>query len=199
MARGVERKGWRVAINAFHEIRGRNPGTPMHLLLVGNGPKTDEASTIVHEEDSPHITFLGYQSLVNGIYRISDCAILPTRYPGESNPLCLIQAAQEGLPMISSDMGEIPNMLTIDSRIGGIIVPVERGTEAFTEKFAAAMERMLDAGTRRDFAADSAKISEKYSTDVMIDRYLEAYGAAEKHHDGLLGKSGRAVFGKGQE
>ena len=175
VARGVERKGWRVAINAFCALRRAHPTLPMHLLMVGDGEKAEEASALVTPDNSSAITFLGYQPRVSGIYALSDCAILPTRFPGESSPLCLIQAAQEGVPIIASDTGEIPNLLDLEGERGGRIVPVQRDTAAFTTAFAKEMERLLDPHERARYGAYARRIAQKYSTDVMVDKYEEIY------------------------
>ncbi len=181
VARGIERKGWRVAVMAFLAVRAAHPETPMHLLLVGDGEKTAAAAELVGADAAGCVTFLGYQSRVNGIYALSDCAILPTRYPGESNPLCLIQAAQENVPIIAADVGEIANMLALGDGAGGILVPVTRDTAEFARSFADAMAQMLDPAVRATLSAASRRIAEKYDPERMIDYYLGAYADARRH------------------
>src|SRR5579859_3886786 len=109
VARGIKRKGWRTAIEAFRKVRERNPSRAMHLCLVGEGDEPDRHRKLF--DDDAGISFLGYQARIHGLYRISDVAIVPTRFAGESYPLCIIQALQVGTPVIASDVGEIGNML----------------------------------------------------------------------------------------
>ncbi|WP_226583510.1 glycosyltransferase [Acuticoccus sediminis] len=184
VARGIERKGWRVAVMAFQALKRARPGTPMHLLLVGDGEKADVAEALAGEDAAlaADITFLGYQSRVNGIYRLSDCAILPTRYPGESAPLCLIQAAQEGLPVIASAIGEIPAMLTLEEGLGGVLVPIQRDTAAFADAFSREMGRMLDPAVRTGFQRLSGRIADKFQPEAMLSAYLDVYAYAGRRH-----------------
>ena len=105
VARGIKSKGWEVAILAFIQLRNENPDFPMHLLLCGDGEEATRCEALYG--DDRDITFLGFQPRINGLYRISDCAVVPTRFKGESYPLIIIQAMQEGLPIIATDIGEI--------------------------------------------------------------------------------------------
>ena len=213
VARGIERKGWRVAVTAFRALQKAHPDRAMHLLLVGDGEKTEVARALARElapdpdpargaapdrgeeAEAPGdlaaengITFLGYQSRVNGIYALSDCAILPTRYPGESNPLCLIQAAQEGVPIIASRIGEIAGMLSLEEGpggsggLGGVLVPVQRDTQAFAADFTHQMGRMLDPAVRADYRRLSARVADKFQSDAMLAAYLDVYAYARRRH-----------------
>jgi glycosyltransferase involved in cell wall biosynthesis len=96
VARGIIRKGWRAAVKAFGQIRDRHPDQPMHLCLVGEGDVPDRLKK--KHGDDPDISFLGYQSRINGLYRLSDVAIVPTRFSGESYPLCIIRHSRSALP-----------------------------------------------------------------------------------------------------
>ena len=193
VARGIERKGWRVAVMAFRALKAAHPGTAMHLILVGNGEKAEEAEALAGDLAGDGVTFLGYQSRVNGIYALSDVAILPTRYPGESAPLCLIQAAQEGLAIIASDIGEIANMLALDEGPGGALIRVQRDTEAFAADVARAMGEMLDPAVRADFARRGAKVAQKFSPDLMADAYLDIYGFAARRHKAEVARRAAAA------
>ena len=169
VARGEERKGWRVVVMAFRELLRARPRSKMHLLLIGEGNKTKEATDMIGVGEP--ISWLGYQSEINGLYRISDCAVVPSRFPGESNPLCLIQALQEGLPVIASNIGEIRNMLDLGGKPGGIIVELQRDTAAFAHVVMLSMQKMLDKRTRDQFRKKSKKLAVKFDLAKMIDEY----------------------------
>lgn len=188
VARGIQQKGWRAAVSAFRRLQQMRPDRAMHLILVGEGEATDKAREHAGEirlngsKDPEGISFLGYQSCINGLYRISDCVMLPTRFDGESFPLCIIQALQEGKPVIATDIGEIRNMLTCDTGVSGIVLDNIRNSEQFFEHLASAMDQMLDSEARARWAAVSADLAERFDMGKMTDRYLDLY---------LQGGSGR--------
>lgn len=175
VARGIPRKGWRAATAAFARLRAAHPQRPVHLLLCGEGEEVDRQRAR-HAGDAG-IGFLGYQSCINGLYRLSDCAIVPTRFEGESYPLCIIQALQEGTPVISTRVGEIAAMVAppgTDS--GGLLLDPVRDTEAFTASLAEAMAAMLDPERRMRLAAGARALGAGYSIERLADAYAALYG-----------------------
>ena len=174
VARGIKRKGWRTAIDAFRLIRKRNPGQAMHLCLVGEGDEPDR-----HRKkfgNDPDISFLGYQARIHGLYRISDVAIVPTRFAGESYPLCIIQALQVGTPVVASDAGEISNMLESEAGVkGGIIVKAVRDTDQFIADFAKAMETILDARLREELGRNAQDLGQRYDMAPLVGIYGSLY------------------------
>ncbi|MPZ53288.1 MAG: glycosyltransferase, partial [Acidimicrobiia bacterium] len=179
VARGIKRKGWRAAINAFKELRDSHPERSIHLLLCGEGTETDRHLAI--DDTDPDITFLGYQSRIHGLYRLSDVALVPTRFGGESYPLCIIQALQARTPVISTDAGEIRSMVTPpDAQPGGILVDVVRDTDEFTNRVRDAMSEMLRDDYRRAFVAAAEKLGTRYDMGKIAQDYETVY-------EGLIG------------
>ena len=88
VARGVQQKGWRAAVEGLKLLVRHHPRLKVHVLMAGSGAKAEEVAANV--EPGLPITFLGFQSCINGLYRISDVALAPTRFGGESFPLCII-------------------------------------------------------------------------------------------------------------
>ncbi len=176
VARGIERKGWRASVAALRGLLRARPEAKVHLLLAGDG----EAAAAVMATVTPDepITWLGFQTAINGLYRMSDCAVVPTRFAGESNPLCLIQAVQEGLAVIATDIGDIRNMLTLDGELCGILLEEKRDTDAFIADLQAAMARVLDDGLRTTLAAQSRRLAPKFDTVKMVEEYQAVFAAA---------------------
>ena len=131
VARGIEKKGWEESLLAFTRLRYENPEQKMRLLLCGEGEVTSRLAQSYSAD--PDITFLGYQTRINGLYRISDCAIVPTRFAGESFPLCIIQAMQVGTPVIATKIGEIECMITRPTGLAGILIEPTDDTDKFVE------------------------------------------------------------------
>ena len=127
-------------------------------------------------DNYPKITFLGYQSKIHGLYKISDCAIVPTRFEGESYPLCIIQALQVGLPVIGTDLGEIKYMLTSeDGTVAGIILPYEKNIKLFINHLKSAMLEMLEKEKREQFSQVSKKLAKNYDMSKLAKQYMEVF------------------------
>ncbi|MBB3356491.1 MULTISPECIES: glycosyltransferase [unclassified Novosphingobium] len=174
VARGIKRKGWRAAIEAFVAVRKRNPHSAMHLCLVGEGDEPDRHRKRYGKD--PDISFLGYQARIHGLYRLSDVAVVPTRFAGESYPLCIIQALQVGTPVVASDVGEIENMLKdAHGACGGIIVKAVRDTATFIDSFAAAMEAILDDSLRARLAEQAQHLGRNYDMGPLVENYGKIY------------------------
>lgn len=174
VARGIVRKGWRASVEAFVALRRKHPGQPMHLLLCGDGEEPDRHQAVYGSD--PDITFLGYQSRIHGLYRLTDVAIVPTRFSGESFPLCIIQALQVGVPVVGAGVGEIARMLTTeDGQIGGVIIEAVRDTETFIDNVCDGMEQMLNAKKRSVAANTAAGLGEAYDMSKLVGVYSDIY------------------------
>lgn len=175
VARGIKQKGWRAAVETFRRLRRERPDLDAHLILVGTG---DQADNVVNSITTDNITFLGFQSCINGLYRISDCALIPTRFDGESYPLCIIQALQEKLPVIATDIGEISSMVIDGDCSAGILIENLRNSEEFFEKLYLALIEMMDESARQQYSANAAKLCKKFDLDLLVDEYAAIYERA---------------------
>ncbi len=173
VARGIKRKGWRAAIAAFRRLREAQPERNMHLLLCGEGEEVDRQFEL--NGDDPDITFLGYQSHIHGLFRMSDVAILPTRFAGESFPFCLIEALQTGTPVIATRVGEIGSMLEGPEGTAGILIENQRDTDLFIGSLQEALAAMLIPSEREIYARAAAEKSKIYSMGKVARDYAALY------------------------
>lgn len=173
VARGVEGKGWVEAVRAYLLLRQRRPDVQMAMLLVGEGPATDDAKLLAATDGS--IKFLGFVKEISGLYRISDVALIPTRFPGESYPLCLIQALQVGVPCVSTDVGEIKAMSQIDGQQAGIIIANDSDNVLFVNKLSDAMEKILEKDVLDGFKEKARLLGKTYDIDLLAGEYLDHY------------------------
>jgi glycosyltransferase involved in cell wall biosynthesis len=118
---------------------------------------------------------LGYQSRINGLYRMSDVALVPTRFAGESFPLSITQALREGTPVIATRIGEIPNMLEGPEGTGGILLEERRDTELFIGSLQEAMAAMLVTSERERYARIAEERGKVYSMDKVAGDYTIIY------------------------
>ena len=179
-ARGVEGKGWTEAVRAYLKLRERRPEFPMALIMAGEGTSVDDAKMIAAGDSSIH--FLGFVGEVHGLYRLSDVALLPSRYPGESFPLSLIQAFQVGVPCIATDVGEIRRMTTIDSRQAGIIFKPTDDTEMFINELSQKLEQILDENLREKLRETASALGKTFDMSQLALEYIEEYRSLIERH-----------------
>jgi glycosyltransferase involved in cell wall biosynthesis len=160
------------------------------LLLAGEGTSVEDARKIAASD--PTIQFLGFISEVHGLYRLSDVALLPSRYPGESFPLSLIQAFQVGVPCITTDVGEIRSMTTLGSKQAGIIFQPIDDTEMFVDELSQFMERILEASLREELRQTANSLGKCFEIEQLASEYLQQYllliksNHAEEHERAIM-------------
>ena len=181
VARGIKRKGWRAAITAMRALRQTRGRTDIHLLLIGEGDATDDARQSA--DGLPGVHFLGYQSQINGILRLSDCMLLPSRFEGESYPLCLIQALQEHVPVIATDIGEIRTMMSAGAEPAGIILQNQRESAAYFAALTEAMDKMRDPDLRAGFCAVAKICAAEFDMARLVTRYVRIYDQARQRFE----------------
>lgn len=173
VARGIPEKGWEIVGDAFARLRD-NADVPVHLVLCGDGQEAERAEA--KWATDPDMSFMGFQAEINGLYRMSDCALVPTRFHGESFPLCVIQAMQEGLPVVATDIGEIAAMVTdSEGRVAGILVPNNDDDNLFVACLVDAMASMLDRASRARAAAIADGLGRRYGIEHVAHAYAELY------------------------
>jgi glycosyltransferase involved in cell wall biosynthesis len=80
----------------------------MPLIMAGDGPLKSEI-VLRLKNDFNHVTFLGWQNPLD-FYKKIDCLILTSEVEGLPN--VILEALASGLPIISTDVGGIPDVLS---------------------------------------------------------------------------------------
>ncbi len=173
VARGIKEKGWATAIDSFKAVQRRNPNRTMHLCLVGEGDEPERLEPLYAEDAS--ISFLGFQLRIHGLYRMTDVAIVPTRFAGESYPLCVIQALQAAVPVIATDIGEIASMLQSSIAIGGLVVANSVLDEQFEMRFADAMDQLMEDERREQLSLGAGVLGGSYDMSQLTGQYVALY------------------------
>ncbi|MEH6942740.1 glycosyltransferase family 4 protein [Bacillus sp. JJ722] len=124
-------KGHDLVLKALKKLN--NPH--IHLVLVGDGPIKDEIQGLVNNlELQNNVHFLGFRQDVDHIYSNSHIALLASH--SESFPLALLEAANQKLPLISTDVGGVRQLLSSDEY--GWVAPTndyEAFAKAITESY----------------------------------------------------------------
>lgn len=136
-----------------------------HIIVAGAG---ELLSAIKDESDSEGLpmTFLGWRNDIDLILSAVDIAILCS--DNEGIPLTLIQASQAGLPIISTDVGSVSDIVT--HGVTGLL------TETTSLALISAVKSILDSASMRE---EFGKAGQKRAGDYFTSE------AMVKHHERL--------------
>lgn len=172
VARAIPEKGWEEAIRAIEIANAASAERIIHLLLIGEGAESARlaarASTTVH--------FLGFKANIRDYFAMADMGLLPSRFPGESAPLVLIDCLLSGRPVLASRIGEIPEMLQGDGELAGVLVDLEEGMVIPIEKLAQCMVKLANEPKLYErLSAQVPLAAAKFDPMVMVHRYKDFY------------------------
>jgi glycosyltransferase involved in cell wall biosynthesis len=104
-------------IDLAHSLKVDHPST--QIIVAGAGELLEEMKTKVFRNSLP-ITFLGWRNDIGMILSASEVAILCS--DNEGIPLTLIQASQAGLPIVSTDVGSVCEI--VENGVNGLLTEV---------------------------------------------------------------------------
>lgn len=137
------------AVRAIERVAARNPH--VRLVLVGEGPERQKIEAEVHSRQlTAHVHFLGLRKDVARLVPAADVFLLTSI--SEGIPLTLIEAMAAGLPVVSTSVGGVPEVVL--DRQTGLLAPAGDDS-ALAEHIlslttdAAARQRMGQAGRQR--------------------------------------------------
>ena len=162
-------KGVAELIQAFARLRSRN--IPCKLLLVGNGPASDECESLIRSlKCADDIEMPG---VLEGLqkrqaFEAAGCFVLPSK--AEGLPMAMLEAMACGLPVIATSVGGIPEAVT-DGQEGYLVPPQDVDT------LADRMSRLAtDAGLREQMGRKARKrVVTEFSLGEACDRILDVY------------------------
>ncbi len=144
------------------------PGASVHLVIVGDGAEQASLRALAASMDPARIHLPGARHDVERLLASFDVFALSSRTEGL--PLVLLEAMSAGLPVISTRVGGIPDLITPDTN--GLLAPP--GDAAL---FAAELDRL-----RRDPAlaarlgrAGRLHVARRYSAERMARDYEALY------------------------
>lgn len=173
-------KGIFELINAFYDVNKRNKNSM--LMIIGEGPKYDELKKKVFELDlEKSVIFTGKVSPVNvhEYYQSADIFVLPSYTEGI--PISILEAMACGLPIVSSDVGGIPEVVK-DCENGFLVPPKDK------KQLAVKLDVLIeDSNLRKKFAKNSIQIINdefniKNKIHELIKLYAEVNRCEGKYH-----------------
>lgn len=135
------------------------------LIIVGDGPCNEPIRRKMRMLGiDQQVVMPGNQDDVTPWIRAFDVFVLPS-FANEGVPQALMQAMACGVPVVSTTVGSIPEIVTPERT--GLLVPPKD-----PEALAAALTRVLDDDALRSRLADAgyAYAQQHFGIDIMLDR-----------------------------
>ncbi|SHI48066.1 N-acetyl-alpha-D-glucosaminyl L-malate synthase BshA [Mesonia phycicola] len=138
------------------------------LIMVGEGPEVSVAKQLVNELGiSSNVLFLGESNEINKILCFSDLFLLPSE--SESFGLAALEAMINGVPVISSNTGGLPEVNKQGysgylSNVGDVEEMAENGLKILKDKETLAL-----------FKENAKKMASKFDINAIVPLYEEIY------------------------
>ena len=168
-ARLVPKKGHSVLIEAVRQLR--DSGTPIELTLAGDGPLRESLEAQVAEAglvDAVELPGTIDSDRVRDLMLDSDGVAIASRVAEDGDrdglPVALIEAAALGVPVVSTDVSGIPELVTRDN---GWLVPPDR-PDLLAEAVRSALAESHDARVARTRRARHT-VENEFSLASQID------------------------------
>jgi L-malate glycosyltransferase len=153
-------------VRIFAEVHRVRPAV---LLLIGDGPERSRAEALTRQLGLHHrVVFVGKMVSFVELLQASDVFLMPSE--SESFGLAALEALSCGIPVVASDVGGIPEVVT-EGEVG-FLAPV-----GDVSKMAERVLQILadpDLGARLSRAA-RARALQHYGLQPAIDRYEAHY------------------------
>ncbi len=173
----VRRKGFDDVIRAMAFIK--NPR--IKLLIAGDGPEKEALQGLTERLFLlPRVQFLGRVSSVGPLYRAADIFVLASRFLPEEGDIeglgiVLLEAAQNGLPVIGTKSGGIPEAL-IDGETGFLV------DEGDNEALARMIEKLAQEEELRKTMGEKGKafVADRFNPEHAAKAYISLYEGLRK-------------------
>lgn len=137
-----------------------------HLLIAGAGEMLEDLKTLAMDESLP-ITFLGWRNDIGLILSASELAVLCS--DNEGIPLTLIQASQAGLPIVSTRVGSVSDIV-VDGETGLLVEVSSRGLIEGVSKLLSNPELCIALGE-----SGRKRAKELFSSQAMVNQHQRLY------------------------
>ena len=164
----LDRKGGHVLLDAVRRLRRTRPDRDVELHLVTQADVPEGDGIVVHRGLTPN------SAALKALYHRADLFCLPTR--GDCLPMVLSEAGAAGLPLVSTGVGAIPEIVRHGET--GFIVPQDD---------ADALARVLDdlaadPQLRRRMGANAAAlVRRRYDAVRNANQLIEVLVEAARH------------------
>lgn len=140
------------------------------FIIVGEGPEERSIRSRIEQLGLPaRIRMVGFRQDLLNVFRSFDVFAIPS-VEGDTIPQVLMQALAIGIPVVSTTVGSIPDVV-IEGETGFVVPPRDAG--ALADRIAKLLD---DAKLRARMGAQGRSLVQRcYSLDKMLDRMESVY------------------------
>lgn len=166
VARQDANKNQIAIIRCFEKLYAQDQN--IRLMLIGDGPSHDMLVSETKKRNLENVIYLpGAMSNVANLYSVSDIYVQSSYR--EAMPMSVLEALATGLPIISTDVGGLKDVINGN----GWLISAGAESELYSSmKKAKALSQM----EMSRMADRSIELSRKYSSVNMAKEYLDLYG-----------------------
>lgn len=173
IARGIESKGWRILIECFKQLLNSNKDITLTLGY------TESEYMDILKEDNESVANIHWKKNVtdlNTFFNDLDLFVFPTRYPAESLPNVVIEALSYQIPVISTTIGEIPNMLRAKEGYAGILLSKNDEESEMIENLRDVIENLISKPSDYIQLKNQCESAfEKFDLSDNTEQYLSVF------------------------
>ena len=151
-------------LDVVSEIKRRN--IDLDFFMAGDGELLEQCQNRIKQEELP-VTILGWQSDIERVLSAADLVLLTS--DNEGTPLSLIQAGMAGLPVVSTKVGSVPEVV-LDG-ITGIVTSLD------VQEIANALEKLCMDKQLRDRLGKAAQefTLANFGVDRLVQDHAQLY------------------------
>lgn len=162
-----------VVLRAFAIIQKRFPEAS--LRVAGNGPRRDALHNLAARLELRNVEFLGTvaHEQMPALYNEVDCFLNGSRI--DNQPLSILEAFATGLPVVTTNAGGIPDMVT--DGVTGVVVEMDD----YESLAAGAVDLIWRPETVARVVSEARRECRRYTWEAVRNQWLSVYGAADLH------------------
>ena len=151
-------------LDVVNEIKKR--GIELDFFIAGDGELLEMCRERIKKEGLP-VTILGWQSDIERVLSAADIVVLTS--DNEGTPLSLIQAGMAGLPVVTTNVGSVPEVV-LDG-LTGIVTRLD------VQEIAKALEKLVnDKVLRANLGAAAQKFTmSNFGVERLVHDHEELY------------------------
>jgi len=178
VARGIEEKGWTEVIETAKILR-KNYKLKIDLVLIGDSEFVQALKD--QNKSFSYIHFLGYSDEVLSWGQIFDVSLLPSFYKSESHPLVIMGYLLCSNPVITTALGNIPEMIEYNGETAGYLLQFTQQYRTDPKEIAEIIRKYIkDPLLYKQHRAVARKAFEKFDMKAAASKYVEVFNQYAK-------------------